>query len=718
MVDRRVDSLELIVSQRFLTYYNLSLNENDLCLKFINKCPEVKKLTIGVKTNDLYERINTDVWSQRVLELIRKDILLKEQIKYSSEIQISLIQSPEYSANHDFSTLLKTYFNKSRYIVKNDVIGICSEDDPLYQTKLKSLSHNEWPVIYFRVNSLEGNGCLIDSNHSNLYQTGSTHSYIPATLGSYYRTNVMQFEDNPNPCGLESYIRSLSEIVAPYLMPNNTSIGTVMIEGPIGCGKKTIVRAMCKNWNLHLYHINTNDILGDSAVLTETKIKTSLSKAAFYTPTVVLISNINILSNNELNDDSRIAKIFSQTLFEMNDKNCEYPLVVIATNSEPKMFANNELNSLFIHSLEIDCLDIEERENIIRSLIGQIATSDVNFKELAQRSAAFYLSDLKALVLNAIKYAFDLLRDDSNGVIEESDLTLAGVVLCNDHLMKALIDLQKMHFESIGSPNIPNVKWEDIGGHETIKSEILDTIQLPLECPQLISLGFKRSGVLLYGPPGTGKTLLAKAAAAQCSLNFLSVKGPELINMFVGQSEENVRNIFIKARKCAPSVIFFDELDSLAPNRGHSGDSGGVMDRVVSQLLAEMDGINKSNEVFVIGATNRVDLLDSALLRPGRFDRLLYVGIADDSQSRLKILKALTRKFHFDSDVDLERIESLCPSGLSGADLYSICSNALTKAIERNIKQLNDKTITEDEINHIEVQMSDFMSVLDKTYGK
>ncbi|CAG2158348.1 unnamed protein product [Oppiella nova] len=487
----------------------------------------------------------------------------------------------------------------------------------------------------------------------------------------------MQFEDNPIPLGLDSYVKCLCDLVMPYLMPKRTSIGMVMIEGPIGSGKKTIVRAMCKNWNLHLYHVNTNDILGDTGGQTETKMRAALSKAMVYSPTVVMISNINILANNELFDDSRIAKIFSQTMFEMNDAN------------------------------KVDGLDVEERESILRSLMGQIPTSDVHFKELAQKSSTLNLSDLKALVLKALKYAFESFNDNNDN-IDASDLTLSGVVVTNDYLVRALNDLQKMHSEAIGSPNIPNVKWEDIGGHEAIKSEILDTIQLPLECPQLISLGFKRSGVLLYGPPGTGKTLLAKAAATQCSLNFLSVKGPELINMFVGQSEENVRNIFLRAQKCAPSVIFFDELDSLAPNRGHSGDSGGVMDRVVSQLLAEMDGINKCNQVFVIGATNRVDLLDSALLRPGRFDRLLYVGIAEDSESRLKILKALTRKFNFESDLDLEGIERLCPSGLSGADLYSICSNALMKAIERNIRQLNDKTLAEEELSEIVVQMSDF----------
>ena len=204
--------------------------------------------------------------------------------------------------------------------------------------------------------------------------------------------------------------------------------------------------------------------------------------------------------------------------------------------------------------------------------------------------------------------------------------------------------------------------WEDIGGLSNVKNDILDTIQLPLEHPELFSSGMKkRSGILLYGPPGikinphrsiykfligTGKTLIAKAIATSFSLNFLSVKGPELLNMYIGESESNVRKIFQKARNARPCVIFFDELDSIAPKRGEKGDSGGVMDRIVSQMLAELDGIS-SDEVFVIGATNRPDLLDSALLRPGRFDKLLYLGVSESHEMQMRILEALTRKYIF-----------------------------------------------------------------------
>lgn len=222
----------------------------------------------------------------------------------------------------------------------------------------------------------------------------------------------------------------------------------------------------------------------------------------------------------------------------------------------------------------------------------------------------------------------------------------AGVALTAADFTTALDQARSSYSESIGAPKIPNVTWDDVGGLAKVKTEILDTIQLPLEHPELFADGLKKRsgrlhdvyrasgrvallirslslhpGVLLYGPPGTGKTLLAKAVATSCSLNFFSVKGPELLNMYIGESEANVRRVFQRARDAKPCVIFFDELDSVAPKRGNQGDSGGVMDRIVSQLLAELDGMAEGSggaDVFVIGATNRPDLLDPALLRPGR----------------------------------------------------------------------------------------------------
>ncbi|DBB17357.1 TPA: hypothetical protein ACH3X3_014397 [Trebouxia sp. C0006] len=243
----------------------------------------------------------------------------------------------------------------------------------------------------------------------------------------------------------------------------------------------------------------------------------------------------------------------------------------------------------------------------------------------------------------------------------------------------------------IGAPKVPDVRWDDVGGLENVKRAILDTVELPLKHPSLFAAGLRqRSGVLLYGPPGTGKTLVAKAVATECSINFLSVKGPELINMYIGESERQVREIFARARRAKPCVLFFDELDSLAPARGAGADSGGVMDRVVSQLLAEVDGVQAGAlgaDLFVIGATNRPDLIDPALLRPGRLDVLLYVGVAEDSHSKLKVLQALTRKFTLKDDIDLPIIAEKCPPTFTGADMYALSSDAWMTALKRTVAQ-------------------------------
>lgn len=251
---------------------------------------------------------------------------------------------------------------------------------------------------------------------------------------------------------------------------------------------------------------------------------------------------------------------------------------------------------------------------------------------------------------------------------------------------------------------IPNVKWDDIGGLSHVRKEIMDTIELPLKHPKLF-MNSRRSGILLYGPPGSGKTLVAKAVASECGLPFLNVKGPELLGSYVGESESNIRNIFESAREAAQRsrtdknapgtcILFFDEIDSLAPNRGDLGDNGGVMDRVVSTLLGEIDNTtifdrskNQLTNIIVVGATNRPDLLDPSLLRPGRFDRLVYLGLAESRADRIGILAAQTRKFQFEDGIDsyamASRVIDQIPLSLSGADFSAIASGALMIAMER-----------------------------------
>jgi len=243
---------------------------------------------------------------------------------------------------------------------------------------------------------------------------------------------------------------------------------------------------------------------------------------------------------------------------------------------------------------------------------------------------------------------------------------------------------------------IPTVTWNDIGGLENVKRELKETVQYPVEHPEKYAkFGMSPSkGVLFYGPPGCGKTLLAKAIANECQANFISIKGPELLTMWFGESEANVREIFDKARAAAPCVLFFDELDSIAKSRGSSlGDAGGAADRVINQILTEMDGMGSKKNVFIIGATNRPDIIDPAILRPGRLDQLIYIPLPDLG-SRINILKAVLKKSPLAPDVDLEYLAKQTP-GFSGADLTEICQRAcklaIRQSIEEDIRRTKDK---------------------------
>jgi len=233
---------------------------------------------------------------------------------------------------------------------------------------------------------------------------------------------------------------------------------------------------------------------------------------------------------------------------------------------------------------------------------------------------------------------------------------------------------------------VPTVTWQDVGGLENVKRELQELVQYPVEHPEkFLKFGMMPSrGVLFYGPPGCGKTLLAKAIANECQANFISIKGPELLTMWFGESEANVRDVFDKARSAAPCVLFFDELDSIAKSRGGSGgDGGGASDRVINQILTEMDGMGSKKNVFIIGATNRPDIIDSAIMRPGRLDQLIYIPLPDDG-SRMAILKSNLRKSPVADNVDLPYLAKMT-RGFSGADLTEICQRACKLAIRESI---------------------------------
>ncbi|XP_048737243.1 peroxisomal ATPase PEX6-like isoform X2 [Ostrea edulis] len=635
------------------------------------------------------------------------------QIPTAKEVSISIVISPYYSPRQIKSEAVKAYFRVPRLLTKGDILPVRSQDDPEYCSALSD-SDRRYPTVFFKVVKLEGPqshfpSFICDQRATRVVQVGSVHSYVPLIMTPYLSAKPLSYWDQTFQVhGMDRHVGKLETLIRPYLQHRMESVNlrdvipSVMLTGPSGCGKTTVAMIVARRLNMNVHKVNCHSLYGESSGSIEARIKNVFNAASTFSPCILLLHSIHALGKDKDRSvegigslaDPRVAGSFKACVVKLRKEYIEYPVVVIGTTHSPGNLAA-DIHESFLHKIDIEVPNENERAEIMDGLLQNVSYSgDLSGQYLAQRTAGFVLGDLVALVAHAKREAYRSVLTHCKGsresltVEEEEDIATVGTVVQQDHFVRALDQLQEAHSDTIGAPKIPDVSWDDVGGLAEVKSEILDTIQLPLQYPELLAAGLRRSGILFYGPPGTGKTLLAKAIATECSLNFLSVKGPELINMYVGQSEQNVRDVFERARSATPCVIFFDELDSLAPNRGRAGDSGGVMDRVVSQLLAELDGLNKSCDVFVIGATNRPDLLDPALLRPGRFDKMLYLGIPEDKSSKLNVLKALTRKFEMADDVDLDALAEKCPSNLTGADFYALCSDAMLNRMKHKIQQL------------------------------
>uniref|UniRef100_A0A3Q3G1Z2 Peroxisomal ATPase PEX6 n=1 Tax=Kryptolebias marmoratus TaxID=37003 RepID=A0A3Q3G1Z2_KRYMA len=607
---------------------------------------------------------------------------------FASELHIQPIASPLYSNLGCYDNLLAEHFSTPRVVSQGDILTVPAEHHPdLLENNSEGI--HRCPVLYFRVQKVcpsaaerEGGGAhLADRTHTSLYSEASTNSPVPfsAEEGSLW--------SSLSPPGLTKTVDLISSSILPHLQHRSSLSGcTVLLHGPAGSGKTTVVRAASRRLNLHLLKVDCVTVCADTPAASEAKLTSVFQRADALQPCILLLRNLQLLlrARGAPEDNSRVQAVLCQLLSSVPAS-----VAVVATVCKAHDLSAGVMGA-FVHQVELGSPTEEQRRSMLVSLSQELHLGrDVNLERLSKLTAGFVLGDLKVLIVEAGRSACRRLIQTCGGQRQE-DLCSSGVTILNQDFICALETLQDIHSKAIGAPKIPNVRWEDVGGLENVKKEILDTVQLPLQRPELLSLGLNRTGVLLYGPPGTGKTLLAKAVATECSMTFLSVKGPELINMYVGQSEENIREVFHRARSAAPCVVFFDELDSLAPNRGRSGDSGGVMDRVVSQLLAELDMLHSSAGVFVIGATNRPDLLDQSLLRPGRFDKLVYVGINEDRVSQLQVLQAILRKFKLDPAVKLQNIVDHCPTHMTGADLYALCSDAMTAAIKRKISFINN----------------------------
>lgn len=613
---------------------------------------------------------------------------------FASELHLQPVSSPLYnSSSLNFDQLLTEHFSTARLVSEGDVVSVPVQNHPDLRCS-EGLSRT--PVLYFKVQSITssteagGGAYLADREHTSLFMGAVTNSPAP-----FCSVGGASFWSSVNPPGLTSTVDALCETILPHLqLSSHLGPCTVLVHGSEGSGKMTAIRAAAHRLHLHLLKVDCVTLTSDSLAASEVKLAQVFVRSEEVRPCVLLLRNLQSLlrPTGTGPDQSRLQTALNQLL-----QGAPSSVVVIATVSRPRDLSGAVM-AAFVHQVALESPTEDQRRCMLQALTLDLDLGpDVDLERLSKLTAGFVLGDLSALVAEAGRAACRRLLQTCVGLSEE-DLCLSGVCVRNQDFTTALKSLQNAQAKAVGAPKVPDVRWQDVGGLLEVKRQILDTVELPLNRPELLSLGLTRTGLLLYGPPGTGKTLLAKAVATECSMTFLSVKGPELINMYVGQSEENVREVFSRARAAAPCVVFFDELDSLAPSRGRSGDSGGVMDRVVSQLLSELDALPSGAGVFVIGATNRPDLIDQSLLRPGRFDKLVYVGINEDRESQLQVLQAVLRKFDLDPSLDLAAILDRCPGHMTGADLYALCSDAMTTAVKRKVALIEQNLDTEDSL--------------------
>uniref|UniRef100_A0A2K5R5M5 Peroxisomal ATPase PEX6 n=1 Tax=Cebus imitator TaxID=2715852 RepID=A0A2K5R5M5_CEBIM len=608
---------------------------------------------------------------------------------FARELHIEIVSSPHYSTNGNYDSVLYQYFQVPRVVQERDVMCVPT----IGQVEILEGSPEKpprWREMFFKVKKTVGeapdgpaSAYLADTTHTSLYMVGSTLSPVP-----WLPSEESALWSSLSPPGLETLVSELCAVLKPRLQPGGTLLtgtSSVLLRGPPGCGKTTVVAAACSHLGLHLLKVPCSSLCADSSGAVETKLQAVFSRARRCRPVVLLLTALDLLGRDRdgLGEDARVVAVLRHLLLDEDPHNSCPPLLVVATTSRAQDLPA-DVQTAFPYELEVPVLSEGQRLSILRALTAHLPLGqEVNLAQLARRCAGFVVGDLYALLTHSSRAACTRIKNSglAGGLTEEDEgeLCAAGFPLLAEDFGQALEQLQTAHSQAIGAPKIPSVSWHDVGGLQDVKKEILETIQLPLEHPELLSLGLRRSGLLLHGPPGTGKTLLAKAVATECSLTFL--RWPRGLEGMA---------VFARARAAAPCIIFFDELDSLAPSRGRSGDSGGVMDRVVSQLLAELDGLHSIQDVFVIGATNRPDLLDPALLRPGRFDKLVFVGANEDRASQLHVLSAITRKFKLEPSVSLVNVLDCCPPQLTGADLYSLCSDAMTAALKRRVRDLEE----------------------------
>jgi len=468
----------------------------------------------------------------------------------------------------------------------------------------------------------------------------------------------------------------------------------VLLHGPPGCGKTLLARAVANESDANFFAINGPEIMSKFYGESEARLRKIFQDAEKNAPSIIFIDEIDAIAPKRGEVTGEVERrVVAQLLASMDGLKSRGNVIVIgATNRPDALDPALRRPGRFDREIEIGIPDRAGRLEILQiHTRGMPLAEDVDLKKLAEITHGYTGADLAALCREAAMKA--LRRYLPKIDLEEKRIPheiLDQMVVNSEDFMNAFREITPTAMREV-YVETPNVKWEDVGGLEEVKEALREAVEWPLKNPEVFTrMGIKPpKGILLHGPPGCGKTLLARAVATESEANFISVRGPEIFSKWVGESEKAVREIFRKARMAAPSIIFFDEFDALVPRRGMGIADSRVTERVISQILTEMDGLITLQNVLVIAATNRPDIIDPAVLRPGRFDRIIYVP-SPDEEARLKILQIHTRGMPLAEDVDLADLARRT-AGYSGADLEALCREAALNALRRDI---NSKEVT------------------------
>jgi transitional endoplasmic reticulum ATPase len=491
----------------------------------------------------------------------------------------------------------------------------------------------------------------------------------------------------------------------------------VILHGPPGTGKTLLAKAVANETNANFYTIGGPEIMSKYYGESEERLRNVFQEAQKNAPSIIFIDELDSIAPKREEVSGEVERrIVAQLLSLMDGLKARGKVVVIG--------ATNRINAIdpalrrpgrFDREIEIGVPDRDGRLDILQiHTRGMPLDKDVNLDRLADISHGFVGADLYALAKEAgIRALRRILPEIDLSAESIPGETLNKIIVKMQDFIDVVNEMEPSAMREV-FVEVPDVKWQDIGGLEAIKQELREAVEWPLKYQGVFSYADATppKGILLYGPPGTGKTLMAKAAANESEANFISIKGPELLSKWVGESEKGVREIFRKARQAAPCIIFFDEIDAIAPTRGGGFGDSHVTERVISQMLTELDGLEVLTNVVVIAATNRPDIIDAALLRPGRFDRLLYVP-PPDYESRKQIILIHTKKKPLSNDVNVDNLAKKM-DGYTGADIAAVASAAVMLGLREHISKYKEPLEAEKNTKELKIHMRHFEDAMTK----